>query len=36
VLPGRTSRAFMSRAATIYGGTMQIQKNILAKLAVGL
>jgi alkylation response protein AidB-like acyl-CoA dehydrogenase len=36
VVPGRTSRAFMCRAATIYGGTLQIQKNILAKLALGL
>jgi len=35
-IPGRTSRVFMGRAATIYGGTMQIQKNILAKLALGL
>lgn len=36
VMGGRTSRALISRAATIYGGTMQIQKNLLAKLALGL
>lgn len=36
VLPGRTSRAFIARASTIYGGTMQIQKNLLAKFALGL
>lgn len=36
VIPGRTSRAFIGRASTIYGGTMQIQKNLLAKFALGL
>ncbi len=34
--PGRTSIALILRAATIYGGTKQVQKNILAKLAYGL
>ena len=33
---GRTTVALISRAATIYGGTKQVQKNILAKLAFGL
>jgi alkylation response protein AidB-like acyl-CoA dehydrogenase len=35
-VPGRTSAALGLRAATIYGGTMQVQKNIIAKLAFGL
>ena len=35
-VPGRTTVALISRAATIYGGAKQIQKNILAKLAFGL
>ncbi|MGF7150156.1 alkylation response protein AidB-like acyl-CoA dehydrogenase [Sphingomonas zeicaulis] len=35
-VPGRTTVALINRAATIYGGTKQIQKNILAKLAFGL
>ena len=35
-VPGRTAVALISRAATIYGGTLQVQKNILAKLAFGL
>lgn len=35
-VPGRTAVALISRAATIYGGTKQVQKNILAKLAFGL
>jgi alkylation response protein AidB-like acyl-CoA dehydrogenase len=35
-VPGRTGRAFIQRAATIYGGTLQVQKNIMAKLAFGL
>ena len=35
-VPGRTTIALINRAATIYGGTKQIQKNILAKLAFGL
>jgi len=34
--PGRTTVALINRAATIYGGSKQIQKNILAKLAFGL
>ncbi|WP_394658483.1 acyl-CoA dehydrogenase family protein [uncultured Novosphingobium sp.] len=33
---GRTSRAMITRASTIYGGAQQIQKNLLAKLALGL
>ena len=33
---GRTANALISRAATIYGGTMQVQKGIIAKLAFGL
>lgn len=33
---GRTSRALITRASTIYGGALQIQKNLLAKLALGL
>lgn len=36
VVQGRTSRAMMARASTIYGGSLQIQKNLLAKLALGL
>ena len=32
----RTTVALITRAATIYGGTKQVQKNILAKLAYGL
>jgi len=35
-VPGRTAVALINRAATIYGGTKQVQKNILAKLAFGL
>lgn len=31
-----TQRALILRAATIYGGTLQIQKNIIAKVAFGL
>jgi alkylation response protein AidB-like acyl-CoA dehydrogenase len=34
--PGRTTVALITRAATIYGGAKQVQKNILAKLAFGL
>ena len=33
---GRTANALIARAATIYGGTLQIQKGIIAKLAFGL
>jgi alkylation response protein AidB-like acyl-CoA dehydrogenase len=33
---GRTEIALLMRAATIYGGTKQVQKNILAKQAFGL
>lgn len=35
-VPGRTNVALITRAATIYGGTKQVQKNILARLAFGL
>jgi len=35
-VPGRTTVALITRAATIYGGTKQVQKNILARLAFGL
>lgn len=35
-VPGRTTVALINRAATIYGGSKQIQKNILSKLAFGL
>lgn len=33
---GLTSTALGLRASTIYGGTLQVQKNIIAKLAFGL
>jgi alkylation response protein AidB-like acyl-CoA dehydrogenase len=36
IVQGRTSRAMMARAATIYGGSQQIQKNLIAKFALGL
>jgi alkylation response protein AidB-like acyl-CoA dehydrogenase len=32
---GRTAVYFAERAATIYGGALQVQKNIIAKLAFG-
>ena len=35
-VPGRTTVALINRAATIYGGAKQIQKNIVAKLVFGL
>ncbi|MEO5641396.1 MAG: acyl-CoA dehydrogenase family protein [Sphingomicrobium sp.] len=35
-VPGRTGTALGLRASTIYGGTLQVQKNIIAKLAFGL
>ena len=34
--PGRTSHALVMRAATIYGGTLQIQRSLIAKLAFDL
>lgn len=34
-IPGRTSAALIARAATIFGGTEQVQKNILSKIAFG-
>jgi alkylation response protein AidB-like acyl-CoA dehydrogenase len=34
-VPGKTAAFLMARAATIYGGSQQIQKNIIAKLAFG-
>jgi hypothetical protein len=33
---GVTPTAMITRAATIYGGARQVQKNIVAKLAFGL
>jgi alkylation response protein AidB-like acyl-CoA dehydrogenase len=35
-VPGRTAQALIARASTIYGGSQEIQKNIVAKLAFGL
>lgn len=35
-VPGVTSTALIARAATIYGGTEQVQKNIIARQAFGL
>ncbi|MET0246452.1 MAG: acyl-CoA dehydrogenase family protein [Sphingomonas sp.] len=35
-VPGRTAVALINRAATIYGGSKQVQKNILSKLAFGI
>jgi alkylation response protein AidB-like acyl-CoA dehydrogenase len=35
-VPGKTANYMLSRASTIYGGTKEIQKNIIAKLAFGL
>ncbi len=35
-VPGRTAQALITRASTIYGGSQEIQKNIIAKLAFGL
>ncbi len=35
-VPGRTSQALINRASTIYGGSLQIQKTLIAKLAFGL
>ncbi|WP_294352852.1 acyl-CoA dehydrogenase family protein [uncultured Sphingomonas sp.] len=35
-IAGRTATALGSRAATIFGGTLQIQRGIIAKLAFGL
>ena len=33
---GRTAEYLISRAATIYGGSQQVQRGIIAKLAFGL
>ncbi len=33
---GRTANALIARASTIYGGTLQVQKGIISKLAFGL
>ena len=35
-VPGRTAAALFARASTIYGGSQEVQKNIIAKLAFGL
>ena len=35
-VPGRSAQYLFTRAATIYGGTREVQKNIIAKLAFGL
>lgn len=35
-VPGRTAGALIARASTIYGGSQEIQKTIIAKLAFGL
>ena len=35
-VPGRTAGALIARASTIYGGSQEVQKNIVAKLAFGL
>ena len=35
-VPGRNNMYFFQRAATIYGGAREVQKNIIAKLAFGL
>jgi hypothetical protein len=35
-VPGRASAFIYQRAATVYGGSREVQKNIIAKLAFGL
>lgn len=35
-VPGRTASYLIARASTIYGGALEVQKNIIAKLAFGL
>jgi alkylation response protein AidB-like acyl-CoA dehydrogenase len=35
-VPGRSAQMLIARASTIYGGALEIQKNIIAKLAFGL
>jgi alkylation response protein AidB-like acyl-CoA dehydrogenase len=35
-VPGRTAQMLIARASTIYGGALEVQKNIIAKLAFGL
>jgi alkylation response protein AidB-like acyl-CoA dehydrogenase len=35
-VPGRTAQFLYLRAATIFGGSREIQKNIIAKRAFGL
>jgi alkylation response protein AidB-like acyl-CoA dehydrogenase len=35
-VPGRSSAFIYQRAATLYGGSREVQKNIIAKLAFGL
>ena len=35
-VPGRSAGYLFARASTIYGGALEVQKNIIAKLAFGL
>ena len=35
-IPGKTAAAMIARASTIYGGSLQVQRGIIAKLAFGL
>jgi len=35
-VPGKTGDAMIARAATIYGGSAQVQRTVIAKLAFGL
>ncbi|WP_044527810.1 acyl-CoA dehydrogenase family protein, partial [Herbaspirillum sp. B65] len=35
-VPGRTAGYLIARASTIYGGALEVQKNIIARLAFGL
>ena len=35
-VPGKTGDAMLARAATIYGGSAQVQRTVIAKLAFGL
>jgi len=35
-VPGRLGQFLYARAATLYGGTLEVQKNIIARRAFGL